>query len=59
MEGVYENGKKHGLSTMWHLNGAKWKEQQQYFGSPIGNWRTWNNQGEMIDNINHSQPDKN
>jgi antitoxin component YwqK of YwqJK toxin-antitoxin module len=59
MEGVYENGKKHGLSTMWHLNGAKWKEQHHYFGSPIGNWRTWNNQGEMIENINHGQPDKN
>ena len=59
MEGIYENGKKHGLSTMWHLNGAKWREQHHYFGSPVGNWKTWNNQGEMIENINHNKPDKN
>jgi antitoxin component YwqK of YwqJK toxin-antitoxin module len=51
MEGNYENGKKHGLSTMWHLNGSKWREQKHIQGEPSGYWRTWDERGELIEEI--------
>ena len=53
MEGNYENGKKHELSTMWHLNGSKWREQKHIHGEPSGKWRTWDERGELIEEIDH------
>ena len=53
IEGNYEEGKKHGLSTMWHLNGVKWKEQSHDNGNPSGTWRTWDSRGELVESIDH------
>ena len=53
MIGEYINGKKSGVSTMWHLNGQKWREQRHLDGKPIGKWRTWDNKGVLIEEIDH------
>ena len=53
MEGSYENGQKEGLSTIWHINGEKWKEQKHKLGKPVGIWKTWNDQGVLTEEINH------
>ena len=53
MKGTYERGKKHGKSTAWHPNAVKWLEQWHHHGTPVGLWRNWNNQGELIDETEH------
>ena len=32
--------KRKGLSTIWHINGEKWKEQKHKLGKPVGIWKT-------------------
>jgi antitoxin component YwqK of YwqJK toxin-antitoxin module len=55
MEGTYENGKKQGLSTSWHPNGAKWQHQLHVAGQPKGTWKTWDPKGNLISQIFHKQ----
>jgi antitoxin component YwqK of YwqJK toxin-antitoxin module len=43
------------LSIMWHLNGTKWKEQHHLQGKPAGKWRTWNNLGQLLDEVDHEK----
>ena len=59
MKGNYERGKKHGKSTAWHPNAVKWLEQWHHHGAPVGLWKNWNNQGELIDETQHPDQETN
>ena len=59
MKGNYERGKKHGKSTAWHPNAVKWLEQWHHHGAPVGLWKNWNNQGELIDETQHPDQESN
>ena len=59
MEGSYKDGLKHGPSIMWHLNGMKWREQNHQNGKPVGVWKSWNDRGELLEEIVHEKiPEK-
>ncbi len=53
MTGVFLNGEKDGLSTIWHPNGVKWREQRHEKGIPNGIWRNWDSEGTLVEEINH------
>ena len=53
MRGQYKEGGKDGKSTIFHMNGAKWREQWHKKGKPVGIWKTWNETGELIEEVSH------
>ena len=55
MEGSYNDGLKHGPSIMWHLNGMKWREQNHQNGKPVGVWKSWDDRGELLEEIVHEK----
>ena len=55
MEGSYKDGLKHGPSIMWHLNGMKWREQNHQNGKPVGVWKSWDDRGELLEEIVHEK----
>ena len=46
---------KHGPSIMWHLNGMKWREQNHQNGKPVGVWKSWDDRGELLEEIVHEK----
>ena len=53
MRGQYKEGGKDGKSTIFHMNGAKWREQWHEKGKAVGTWKTWNEAGELIEEVSH------
>jgi antitoxin component YwqK of YwqJK toxin-antitoxin module len=53
MRGQYKQGGKDGKSTIFHMNGEKWREQWHEKGTPVGIWKTWNEAGELIEEVSH------
>jgi antitoxin component YwqK of YwqJK toxin-antitoxin module len=35
------------------MNGEKWREQWHEKGTPVGIWKTWNEAGELIEEVSH------
>jgi hypothetical protein len=58
MKGQYKKGLKEGKSTIYHLSGNLWKEQWHQVGNPSGEWSTWNEDGDLIEEIAQDKPTK-
>ena len=56
MEGIYDNGQKHGRSMSWHPNGTKWQNKFYYLGQPRGTWLTWDARGNLLSKEIHEKP---
>ena len=53
MEGFFKAGKKDGMETSWHLNGSKWHQRFYEQGVPVGTWKTWDQSGLLLSEVNH------
>ena len=56
MRGQYKQGGKEGKSTIFHMSGAKWKEQWHEKGKPVGIWKTWDETGNLVEELNLAAP---
>jgi antitoxin component YwqK of YwqJK toxin-antitoxin module len=56
MRGNYKQGGKDGESIIFHMNGAKWREQWHENGKPVGIWKTWDETGNLVEELNHPAP---
>jgi len=48
-----KNGVEHGTFVIFFSDGEKHLEQFYDEGKPVGTWRRWNNQGELMDSIKY------
>ena len=53
LEGTFMQGEKHGHEISWHLNGMKWHQRKYYHGKPVGSWKSWDDSGILLNEINH------
>jgi hypothetical protein len=56
--GRYENDRPHGKWTVYHVNGRKAVEGEMVHGAKTGIWRTWDEEGRLIDESTY-EPTKN
>ena len=46
---TWVNGERHGISILWHPNGAKQAEAQHDHWMPVGRWTNWDEAGQVVD----------
>lgn len=49
--GNYQNNRKHGLWTTYHVNGRKAAAGQVLNDARTGRWRTWNEHGQLLSEV--------
>ena len=54
MDGSFWKGEKDGNEISWHLNGMKWHQRFFSKGTPVGLWKTWDDQGKLLSEVNYS-----
>ena len=54
MSGTFKEGRKDGKSTIWYPSGIKWREQWHSDGQPAGTWKTWDEQGKLVEELDQS-----
>ena len=53
MDGSFSKGEKNGSEISWHLNGMKWHQRFFSLGTPVGLWKTWDDQGKLLSEVEY------